>query len=227
MAAKTSSASDPRERLLHAAFEEIEARGLARVTVRGVAAAAGVNIAAVSYYFRSKELLVQAALESTLQAMVADVEAMLARFSADAEAVLVEILTYYFEGMLRYPRLSKAHMHAAFLDDDYDGQFPNELGSVLSQLAAAIRKAVPSLDARTASQRVVTAYSSVCLPAVLPGLYSSLDALSTPGDRVAYVRALARTALAPAGGERVTPRRARATLGREPLSASRLRRKRR
>src|SRR5262245_50874010 len=111
-------ATDPRERLVQAAIEQIEATGLGRVTVRAVSAAAGVNIAAVNYYFGSKDALLATALEAAIRHMVGDSEAMLERLASDPEAVLTELLQYYFEGALRYPHITKAHLHAAFVEDD-------------------------------------------------------------------------------------------------------------
>src|SRR5688572_4916261 len=112
MKRKRRARRPPPERLIEAAIGEIEARGLADLTVRGVAAAAGMNIAAVNYYFRSKEALVATALERTLQNMIADTAQLLDHMQEDPPRVLAELLAYYLEGGLRFPRIGKAHLHA-------------------------------------------------------------------------------------------------------------------
>lgn len=76
---------------------------MAKLTVRAIAAAAGVNVAAVSYYFGSKEALLQAAREATLRHILEDTEVILGRSHPPAEA-FAELLHYYLEGALRYPR---------------------------------------------------------------------------------------------------------------------------
>jgi len=50
-------AADPRERILSAAGREFADRGFEAATVRDICAAAGVNVAAVNYYFGDKRRL--------------------------------------------------------------------------------------------------------------------------------------------------------------------------
>ncbi len=52
--------SDPKERILNAAERIFTEQGLEAVSLRAVTAEAGVNIAAVNYYFGSKAALLQA-----------------------------------------------------------------------------------------------------------------------------------------------------------------------
>jgi AcrR family transcriptional regulator len=56
-----------KDRLLDSAEELFAAHGLDRVSVRDLAAAAGVNVAAVNYHFQSKENLYRAVLVRRLQ----------------------------------------------------------------------------------------------------------------------------------------------------------------
>ncbi len=191
-------------RLVDAAIEQIEHHGLARLTVRGVAAAAGVNIAAVNYHFRTKDALVSAALEGSIRHMVGDCEAMLDRMPRDPAASLEELLGYLVEGALRFPRIGKAHLHDGFIADDYSGPFPTLFLPVMVRLRDALRAAVPGLGEGEAARRVVAMLSAVLFPAFFSGLYQPLHALSSPADRAAYARELARQALAPV--ERVKAR---------------------
>ncbi|WP_437597568.1 TetR/AcrR family transcriptional regulator [Sorangium sp. So ce590] len=197
---RPAHADDPRQRLIVAAIEQIEQHGVGQATVRKIAAAAGVNIAAVNYYFRSKEALLAAALEGSIRHMLEDGEEFLARMPGDPMGALSGLLDYYLEGCVRYPNLGKAHLHDAFQTDDYGGPFPTLFAPVILRLRDLVRAAVPGLDERAAAHRVVAALSAVFFPAFFAGLYEGLSALGTPADRLAYVRELARQTLAPAEG---------------------------
>ncbi|GGR45194.1 AcrR family transcriptional regulator [Nocardioides luteus] len=65
--------------VLDAAIRLIAADGLAAVSIRAVAAEAGVSLAQVQYYFRSKEELVTAALEQAEDEFLAQVALVLER----------------------------------------------------------------------------------------------------------------------------------------------------
>ncbi|KYF58049.1 AcrR family transcriptional regulator [Sorangium cellulosum] len=197
---RPANADDPRQRLLAAAIDQIEKHGVGQVTVRKIAAAAGVNIAAVNYYFRSKEALLAAALDGSIRHMLADSEDFLARMPGDPVEALSGLLGYYLEGSLRYPNVGRAHLHGAFHVDDYSGPFPTLFAPVMERLRDLVQAAVPGLDERAAARRVVAALSAVFFPAFFAGLYRGLNALGSPADRLAYVRELARQTLSPPAG---------------------------
>jgi AcrR family transcriptional regulator len=192
----------PRERLIEATILEIERHGLSQLTVRAVAAAADMNIAAVNYHFRSKQALVTAALESSIVHMLEDTDAILARLpeAPEPEApeeVFTELLGYYLEGCLRFPRISKAHLHDGFVADDYSGTFPQRFAPVLERLRVTLCEALPGLDTELAARRVIAALSGVFFPAFFAPLFQCFAALDTPQARSLYVLQLAHHALAP------------------------------
>jgi AcrR family transcriptional regulator len=192
----------PRERLIEATIVEIERHGLSQLTVRAVAAAAGMNIAAVNYHFRSKQALVTAALESSIVHMLEDTDAILTRLpEAPApeapERMFAELLGYYLEGCLRFPRISKAHLHDGFVADDYSGIFPQRFAPVLERLRIALCEALPGLHPEFAARRVIAALSGAFFPAFFAPLFQCFGALDAPAARSLYALELARQALAP------------------------------
>jgi len=62
----------PEKRILEATIACIEQDGIDNLTTRKIAEQAGVNIAAINYYFRSKERLVEEAKQMTLEHMRGD-----------------------------------------------------------------------------------------------------------------------------------------------------------
>jgi TetR/AcrR family transcriptional regulator, regulator of cefoperazone and chloramphenicol sensitivity len=189
--------NDPKQRLLEAAIQEIESRGLARVTVRGIAAAAGANIAAVSYYFCSKEALIAEAKKQAIRGVVDDCEKMLEKMSRAPEAGLTTLLKFLLKGALTFPRLSRAQLHDAFVSDDYSGPLHRLLAPLMERLREELRVAVPSLDKDEATRRVIAAVSGVFFPGCFTEFFSRLHALETDEDVAAYCRHLSKEALAP------------------------------
>ena len=195
--APTPPADEPRARLVEAAIEQIEQHGLARLTIREVAAAAGANIAAVNYYFGSKDALVNAALEGTIRAMMEDVDAILKDVAADPKQGFSELFEYLLEGTQRYPRISKAHLHDAFSGDDYSGPFPVLFAPMLDRIRDALRAAVPELSEAAASRRTVAALSAVFFPGFFAGLFRGHAILDSQRERREYAHEVARQLLAP------------------------------
>ncbi|MEZ4266580.1 MAG: TetR/AcrR family transcriptional regulator [Myxococcota bacterium] len=193
----TSPPTDPAERLVAAAIAEIEAHGLSQVTVRGIAKTAGMNVAAVNYHFGSKDALLSAGLDAAIAHMLEDTELLLARVHDDPHSALPDLLAYYLEGSLRYPRISKAHLHGAFSQDDYSGTFPTRFGPVLVRLRDELARAVPGLARDQAARRVVAAISAILFPAFFAGLFTPLRPLDTPAERLAYAAEIAAIALMP------------------------------
>jgi TetR/AcrR family transcriptional regulator, regulator of cefoperazone and chloramphenicol sensitivity len=196
LAFEPKQATDPRQRLVLTAIAQIEHRGLSRVTVREIASAAGMNIASVNYYFRSKEALIQSALEQSLRHLLEDTELYLGRLQGDPLGALTDLLTYLLEGAGRYPKTMRAHLHDAFNEDDYGGPLPRAFASLLSSLRDGIRGAVPGLKPAQAGRRAVAAVAAILFPAVFPGLVASVGGLRTAVGRREYAEWVARQALA-------------------------------
>lgn len=170
---------------------------MSHVTVRGLAAAAGVNIAAVNYHFGSKEALLEAARVATIQATLQDTDACLERWTDDPQSALEELFTYYLEGSFRYPQLTRAHLYEPFADGDFSGPFPQLFAPVLDRLRHILCTVVADLDEVAASRRVMAAISAILFPACFHALFPSLGALDSEAKRHTYAQEIVKQALAP------------------------------
>lgn len=85
----------------------IEEFGLKGATVRRIAARAGVNPAAVNYYYRSKDKLIEEALRSAWSHVEKDIE-LITREATDTDALFGIATRYLLEGAFRSPRLIRA-----------------------------------------------------------------------------------------------------------------------
>ncbi|HTX73970.1 MAG TPA: helix-turn-helix domain-containing protein [Rectinemataceae bacterium] len=97
----------PEERILIAALDCIAEDGLAGATVRSIAGRAGLNAAAVNYYFRSKEKLIEAALQRAWTHVSEDLDRIMVE-SAGASEGLVFASRFLLEGAFRYPNIIRA-----------------------------------------------------------------------------------------------------------------------
>lgn len=96
------------EHILMSTISAIEKHGLAKLTTRLIAEEAGVNNAALHYYYRTKEHLIEAALNQTANHMLQDIQQIL--FNQNTiEIRLREMLTYLIEGVRQYPNIIRAH----------------------------------------------------------------------------------------------------------------------
>ena len=178
-------------------IELLEAGGLANLTVRAIAERAGVNVAAINYYFGSKAKLIAAALEGSLAHLTADLDAALPRLREHPEETLRELLGYIVEGALRYPELIRAHIDAFFLrgpESPYPG-VPT-FDRAFAPLTRALRELLRArgLDDQEANARVQTALSAVLFPSLFAGFFS--PGFEDPAHRAAYLERVAAAVLA-------------------------------
>ncbi len=97
----------PEQRVLIATLDCIAERGLAGTTARAIAAKADVNPAAVNYYFRSKERLVEAALRYAWSHVSEDIGRIMTETKGKVQSRKV-VAQYLIEGAVRYPNIIRA-----------------------------------------------------------------------------------------------------------------------
>lgn len=119
--------TDTRGRLLRAARQCIASKGLAGTTSRDITATAGVNLAAITYHFGSKEALVADALVEGLRTWLAPTITVLGSEGAPAARMALAITTLtttfeqqrreapgYLQALVEAPRIKV--LHAAVVD---------------------------------------------------------------------------------------------------------------
>jgi AcrR family transcriptional regulator len=103
------AALTPEERIKLATLACIEERGLEGATVRVIAAKADLNPAAVNYYFRSKDRLIEEALKKAWGHFTQDIEGITSGTEAPREKIDL-VSRFIVEGSCRYPRILRAIM---------------------------------------------------------------------------------------------------------------------
>lgn len=95
-----------RERILHATLELINNEGIEHVTIRKITEAAEVNIAAVNYYFGSKENVINEALKALMNKLNGTFK-QLDDPAVPAQSRLRNFLHRYADETLAYPDVFK------------------------------------------------------------------------------------------------------------------------
>ena len=146
MSRAESKANDraAREKIILAAIGCIEKDGLRRVTIRGIARAAGANSAAISYYFGSKERLVDEALKRTLENAFGDWERLLVEERESAEESLRTVLRELLEGARKFPGLVKAHLYEPFINGQFNTPFVRRFHRFLAAMTERIQYDAPA-----------------------------------------------------------------------------------
>ncbi|HVO37831.1 MAG TPA: TetR/AcrR family transcriptional regulator [Spirochaetia bacterium] len=191
---KTAAETAAQKKIVEAAIACIDRDGLSRVTIRGIAREAGVNSAAISYYFRSKERLIEEALKTTLANAFGDWEVMLDGRGEDLESRLGAVLREALEGALRYPGIVKAHLYDTFVSGAANTLFIRRFSGFLSLLARELQSRFPRRSAREIGADTVQLISAVLLPGFLPQLFRNAGGfdLADHGERERYVDGVLR-----------------------------------
>jgi TetR/AcrR family transcriptional regulator, regulator of cefoperazone and chloramphenicol sensitivity len=108
------------EAILLATIDCINENGIEHLTTRMIAEKAGANIASINYYFRTKEILVNQALEITIKHMLEDVNETINNQKLGFREILKDVIYYLISGASRNMGISSAHLYRLVIDKDYE-----------------------------------------------------------------------------------------------------------
>jgi AcrR family transcriptional regulator len=161
-----------RERILMATMMSLEEVGMAALTVRAIASRAGVNVAAINYYFGSKDRLLEEVRDRQLAAgfadPLADLDALLARPELSRDDAVRLFLGGFIRDMVPYPRTVEAYMHDALTRQDYGGPAFSALNAFLRGFHERTRDMLPDVDEQAQRLTVSQLWSAVLFMGLLP-----------------------------------------------------------
>ena len=159
------------EKIIIAAVECIEEEGIQSVTVRSIAKKAKVNVAAINYYFRSKDILIRKVLESRRNHSIQDMREILNDKKTDIFQRLEYVFSYLVEGAARYPRFSKALFYDSFVEDKDEGEFSHHLNNFLQDLHKDLERK-PTLEKhKKLKYSLVQTFSAIFFAGLFPSFY--------------------------------------------------------
>ncbi len=163
-----------RERIVITTIRLIERDGVHGLTTRTISREANVNIAAINYYFSSKQKLIEESLQFALNHMLSDTDDIISqKEGADLKSLLRSVMFYFMEGSVRYPGMIKAMLHEPINNNNYDG-------AVMQQILKFIRGLVSQADqfseedSDTIKAKLLQIISISLMPALMPELFKMI-----------------------------------------------------
>ena len=190
------------QRILEAVLDCIEQDGIQALTTREIAQAAGVNIASINYYFRSKDAAVAEALAMALKSMQEDVGAILADETIPFLSALEQVLDYLVQGAFLFPRTTMAHLYPALMEGQYNTPVAQDMRAIVDGLAARWQHEHPGSDPAEARVALAQIISMTVFVMLAPGFFAASQPvdLTSPDGQRAYLRRLVQAYFpAPAG----------------------------
>jgi AcrR family transcriptional regulator len=179
----------PKDRVLVAAIRCIASAGLEGINVRAIAQAAEVNVAAINYYFGSKDQLVQLALERTLEESLVktlpELDEAIVEAGGDVRAALEPFLVTLFGNAMRHPGVAAVHFDNVLRHQDYGGAMARAQ-EFFEGFHLRIRPAFGEVDDATARARTAEILMALNLSALAPRLFDRF--LSKPLTEEAGLR---------------------------------------
>lgn len=179
-----------KQKIVLATIECIEKEGIRAVTIRSIGKEAGVNSAAINYYFGSKEKLVEEAFNHIQQDFMMDYTQIINK-DKDLKTVIEELLLYMLQGMVRYPNIAKAILYDPFVNNKYDSIFISKINALCQELNNRINKGSSKTDeSKIAVNQFI---ASTLYMGILSNTFKSFMAIDLSNEDVLkdYVRKVA------------------------------------
>ncbi|HBM73979.1 MAG TPA: hypothetical protein DD429_00275 [Clostridiaceae bacterium] len=160
-----------KEKIIEATINFIEKYGIHSITIRGIAKEAGVNSAAINYYFRSKENLLEETLKLTIKNFQDDYYAIIQKQYQNPGELLQALLLYLLAGSMKYPGITKAHLYESFVNNDKSNFSSRLFKKLLNCLIDKISEIDREKDKDDIKIFVTQLISAVLMPSLFSGLF--------------------------------------------------------
>jgi AcrR family transcriptional regulator len=125
------------QKILDATITCIGRVGVQALTNRMVAEEAGVNHAAINYYFGSKEVMVQEAIRGSLESYLSEFLDDNSRTGSSKElpVILEDFLNSILRDSLSTPFFIKSYLYEPIINNNYNGIFVERINSFIEYLS--------------------------------------------------------------------------------------------
>lgn len=165
------------EKIIAATIECIGKYGIENLTSRKIATEAGVNLAAINYYFRSKENLVAIAIKRTVTEGLTDIDELYGNPKENKFVTLKKYMLTKFMGICNYKSITRAHLYGPFMQEDYSGSFFDEFNAFMADLAKFMEEMLPEEYKHRAKLMAITLFSAILTTAMMPQIYKKMSGI--------------------------------------------------
>ena len=160
-----------REKIILATIECIEKYGVNGVTVRKITEHAGVNVAAVNYYFGDQAKLMEIAMTTTLSNGF-DITNFEQYDNKDLKEYLIVVFEFLVEGAKKYHNISKAHLYKVYLENDYSSPVTDAMNSFLEKILEKYLSKT-EMSEKDLRQRLLWLMGQIIYQIVTPDLFKN------------------------------------------------------
>ena len=162
------------QRILSATIECINVDGINGVTVRRIAERADVNVAAINYYFRSKDRLIEAAMEQAAHIAFDEGMEVIRDRNRSIRARFRDVLREMVLSVSRNPGVTRAHLYGPLVEGQQETQATSRIGSFIELMSAETVVALPSVSSVVVRAALVEMYATATFVPLATGMFSTI-----------------------------------------------------
>lgn len=162
------------DKILHATIQCLEDNGVQGTTIRKIAEIAQVNSAAISYYFRSKNILVEKAMETALRNAF-DFDNFPPLKEQPITQWLTDVFLFMVEGGMKYPGLTRSFFHDIITLGTRNTLAGKKLNEFMEQLSAQIMTGSNMPDSHLRKSLVQIASAAFLVPVLMPHVFDGFN----------------------------------------------------
>lgn len=172
-----------KEKIIYATIECIEKEGVQNLTNRKIAKEAGVNSAAINYYFGSKEHLIDEVKKITLKNIFEDKhwEAFCKLDEKNLQKdSLQNFLEHILEGVLNYPNITLFHLESLLHykgNNDSNDPIIYHFNNFLNNFYEGIYDTVSDKKQKYLKYLVIQLWSTLIVQGLLPNFFHNFSSL--------------------------------------------------
>jgi len=173
-----------KQKIILATIECIEKNGIQNITIRDIAQNAGVNVAAINYYFGSKKNLLETTLHLTMDEAYGEFEDALHDPAIDPYFTLRAFLENTLWGSMNSPGITKAHLFNPIYSKDRNNYAFHRNKEFVKLL---VDRLVPKGNAAARKQMkfaIVQMIAAVVMVGMIPELFEQATGLDFHKDKI-------------------------------------------